>query len=107
MILQFCHDIITEGGVVGNAVFGTGEIEDIAISGEPPVAPPADVKTEIPAEFIAQPGRFGIGIPHRVVKIGRIITAERHQGNTARRVETAAGYHANAPVRFAQLIIAN
>ena len=71
--MDFGEDVIAEGLGLRDAVFGTGEIEDVAVSEEAPMTEASDVKTEIPAVLIADAGSFGESVAEGVVEPRRII----------------------------------
>ena len=53
-ILGFEHGIVADGRIGGNAIFGSGEAEDVAVAGETPMTEACDVKTEVSTVFIAK-----------------------------------------------------
>lgn len=76
-ILGFCHGIVAEStSVVAKAVFITGEIEDIAITEETPVAKTSDVKTEVTTVLVVDTRSFGESITELVVKPRGIVAVE-------------------------------
>ena len=48
----FRHGVVADGWALRETVFGSAEIEHIAVAEEPPVAPAGDVKTDISAIFV-------------------------------------------------------
>ena len=75
MVLHLCHGIVTEGaGGIAETVFIAGEIEDIAISDETPVAETSDVETDIPTVLVADAGSFGESVTKGIVEIRGIIS---------------------------------
>ena len=78
MILRFGHGIVAEGaGGIAETVFIAGEIEDIAISDETPVAETSDVETDIPTVLVADAGSFGESVTKGIVEIRGIIAIQR------------------------------
>ena len=62
MILRFEEGIVTKTRGIGNAIFGSGEIEHIAIAREPPVLQSGDVKSQISAILISDARSLGKSI---------------------------------------------
>ena len=77
MILNLCHCIVAErAGGIAETVFIAGEIEDIAISDETPVAETRDVETDIPTVLVADAGSFGESVTKGIVEIRGIVTVK-------------------------------
>ena len=74
MVLHLCHGIVAEGWGLRNAVFRTGEIEDIRITGETPVLETRDIKTQEPAILITQTRGLGESITQSVVEKWGVVT---------------------------------
>ena len=77
MVLNLCHGIVAEStSVVAQTVFIAGEIEDIAITEEAPVAKTSDVKAKVTAVLVVDTRSFGESITELVVKPRRIVAVE-------------------------------
>ena len=76
MVLRLKQRIVAEGRVLRNAVFGSGEIEKVAVTPEAPVLEARDLETEIASVLIAQTGSLGKRITEGIVEIGRVIAVE-------------------------------
>ncbi len=76
MVLSFEEGIVAEGRVLRNAVFGSGEIEKVAVTPEAPVLEARDLETEITSVLIAQTGSLGKRITEDIVEIGRVIAVK-------------------------------
>ena len=77
MILRFGHCIVAErAGGIAETVFIAGEIEDIAISDETPVAETSDLETQVTTVLVAQTGSLRERIAEGVVEIRGIVTVK-------------------------------
>ena len=71
------ESIVTEGaGGIAETVCIAGEIEDIAISDETPVAETRDVEADIPTVLVADAGSFGESVTKGIVEVGGIVTVK-------------------------------
>ena len=77
MILYLCHCIVAErAGGIAETVFIAGEIEDIAISDETPVAKTGDVEAQVSSVLVAEARSLGESITEGIVEIRGIIAIE-------------------------------
>ena len=77
MILNLCHCIVAEGaGGIAETIFIAGEIEDIAISDETPVAETRDVEAQVSSVLVADAGSFGESVTKSIVEIRGIVTVK-------------------------------
>ncbi len=97
MILHLKEGIVAEGRGLRDAVFGSGEIEEIAVTPEAPVFQTRDLETEIASVLIAQAGSLGESIAEGVIEIWRVIAIESDEGNAFGGVKARAGNKAEAP----------
>ena len=77
MVLHLKESIVTEGaGGIAETVFIAGEIEDIAISDETPVAETRDVEAQVSSVLVADAGSFGESVTKGIVEIRGIVTVK-------------------------------
>ena len=77
MILYLCHGIVSErADGIAETVFIAGEIEDIAISDETPVAETSDVEAQVSSVLVAEARSLGESITEGIVEIRGIIAIE-------------------------------
>ncbi len=98
MVLYLAHGIIAEGlGGIAEAVFIAGEIEDVAITEETPVAETGYVEAEVTAVLIVDTGGFGKSIAEDVVEIGGVVAVECDKCNASRRIKPTTRNKSEAP----------
>ena len=97
-VLHFSESIVAPRWRVGDTVFAAGEIEEIGIAADLPIAPTSEFERQVTAVLIANAGGFGEGVAEGIIEIRGVVAIKSHEGDATYWVETTAGDGAEAPV---------